>query len=179
MTVLSLDSSWALLISTVHALCWTIYVGGAICMELVLRYAQNFMRPSQIAVVCQHSGVRYRWWSFFCLLGLLVTGIPLALMHPSPFDPSTRYGLTIWFLCTLWIVQMGILGLLSLRIHPDMHARLTSDMSSEEMQRERARVGVAITRMDSTVRLELACAILALFAGSILHLDSAGGTTGS
>lgn len=177
--MLAPEATWPVLLSTVHALCWAIYVGGAICMELVLRYAQNFMKPSQIAVVCQYSGIRYRWWSLFCLAGLLITGILLAIAQPAPFDPSTRYGLVVWILCALWIAQMLILGLLSLRIHPDMHARLTSDMTPDEMHRERARVGVAITRMDRTVRLELGLAILAMFAGSILHLDSVGATTGS
>ncbi|MBD3647393.1 MAG: CopD family protein [Pseudomonadales bacterium] len=174
-----LEPPWIVLLSTAHVLCWAVYVGGAITMELVLRHAQQYMKPSQIAVVCQRSGKRYRWWSFYCLLLLMATGLLLAQQHPAPLDPSTAYGLTVWMLCGLWILQLAILGLLSLRIHPDMHARLTSDMSPEEMQRERARVGVAITRMDRTVRIELFCAIAAMFLGTILHLDSMGTTTGS
>lgn len=176
---LVLDMSWVVALSTVHALAWSVYVGGAVCMELLLRHAQNYMKPSQIAVVCQHSGKRYRWWSFYCLLLLLVTGIPLAMQHPAPFDPTRIYGLAVWSLCGLWVIQMIILALLSFHIHPAMHARLSSDMTPEEMARERARVGVAITRMDRTVRVELFCALLALFAGSVLHLDSVGATTGS
>lgn len=176
---LVLDTSWVVALSTVHVLAWSVYVGGAVCMELVLRHAQNYMKPSQIAVVCQHSGKRYRWWSFYCLLLLLVTGILLAMQHPAPFDPTRVFGLVVWSLCGLWVIQMSILGLLSFHIHPAMHARLSSDMTPEEMARERARVGVAITRMDRTVRVELFCALLALLAGSVLHLDSVGATTGS
>ncbi len=179
MTGLILAPPWVTVLSTVHVLCWSIYVGGAICMELVLRYAQNYMKPSQIAVVCQHSGKRYRWWSFYCLLLLMISGILLAQTQPAPFDPSTKYGLIVWFLCVLWVIQLAILGVLSFRIHPDMHARLTSRMREEEMRIERARVGVAITRMDRTVRLELACALVALFAGSMLHLNGAVTTPGS
>jgi len=170
------ESTWLVLLSTVHVLAWCIYVGGAICMELVLRYAQTVMKPSQIAVVCQHSGKRYRWWSLLCLIVLLATGIPLALQHPAAFDPTTARGMTVWILCGLWIVQMAILGILSLRIHPDMHARLTTDMTPEQMQAERARVGVASVRMDRTVRLELFCAIAAMLAGSFLHLDTVAAT---
>lgn len=170
------ESAWSVLLSTAHVLAWCIYVGGAICMELVLRYAQTVMKPSQIAVVCQRSGKRYRWWSLFCLIALLATGIPLALQHPAAFDPTTARGLVIWILCGLWIVQMTILGILSFRIHPDMHARLTTDMSPEQMQAERARVGVAIVRMDRTVRFELFCAIAAMLAGSFLHLDPVAAT---
>jgi len=43
------------LLSTLHALAWSIYVGGAICMELILRHAQQFMKPSQTAYVCEFS----------------------------------------------------------------------------------------------------------------------------
>lgn len=160
------------LLSVAHVLAWAVYVGGAITMELVLRHAQDFMKPSQIAHVCQYSGKRYRWWSFFCLVILLATGVPLALQQPGSFDYTTPRGMIVWFLCAVWVVQMGVLALLSFRIHPAMHARLTADMSPEQMTRERQRVGVAIQRMDRTVRTELAIALVAVFAGSALHLDS-------
>lgn len=179
MTALSLSPLWSTVITTLHALGWAIYVGGAITMELVLRYAQDFMRPSQTAVVCQFSGKRYRWWSFYCLLVLLVTGIALEMTEPMPFDLSTTRGLTVWALCGLWIMQIGVLGLLAFWIHPAMHARLSSDMTGEQMRRERERVGVAIKRMDRTVRLELCIALAAMLVGSFLHIDSIGTTTGS
>ena len=87
-------------------------------------------------------------------------------------NPGSIAGFTIWALLALWMVQMAILGVLSFRIHPDMHARLTSDMTPEQMQVERARVGEAIVKMDRTVRIELACALVAVFLGSIAHLNT-------
>lgn len=169
MTHMSHQPIWILVVSTVHGLAWSIYVGGAICMELVLRHAQQFMKPSQVAVVCQKSGRRYRWWSFFCLLVLLVSGILLADHDGASLDPKTIAGFALWALLVLWAVQMFILGLLSFRIHPDMHARLTSDMTPEQMKIERSRVGVAIVRMDRTVRVELLCAVVAVLLGSLVH----------
>lgn len=170
MTHLPHQPFWVLIVSTVHGLAWSVYVGGAICMELVLRYAQKFMKPSQVAVVCQKSGRRYRWWSLFCLLALLVSGILLANRDGASYDPRTIAGFALWGLIGLWAVQMFILGLLSFRIHPDMHARLTTDMTPEQMKIERARVGVAISRMDTTVRIELFCAIVAVLLGSLVQL---------
>lgn len=170
MTHMSHQPYWILIVSTVHGLAWSIYVGGAICMELVLRHAQQFMKPSQVAVVCQRSGRRYRWWSFYCLLALLVTGILLAGHDGASVSPTTIAGLALWALVGLWVVQMSILGLLAFRIHPDMHARLTSNMTPEQMKIERARVGVAIVRMDRTVRVELVCAVIAMLLGSLVHL---------
>lgn len=169
---MTLPIGLVVVLSVLHVVGWSVYVGGAITMELVLRHAQDYMKPSQIAHVCQFSGKRYRWWSFFCLLVLLATGVPLALQQPGSFDYTTPRGMTVWFLCTLWAVQMFVLALLSFRIHPAMHARLTSDMTPDEMKRERQRVGVAIQHMDRTVRTELAIALVALFAGSALHLES-------
>lgn len=159
-------------LSTIHALAWSVYVGGAICMEGVLRYAQNFMKPSQTAHVCEWSGKRYRWWSAVCLTILMATGIPLTFLtglHETP------YLLVVLLLVGLWVVQVAVLVLLTFRVHPDMHARLLPSMSKEEMQVERARVGLAIVRMDRTVRIELAVAVVAMLAGSALHLGRLGG----
>jgi uncharacterized membrane protein len=138
-------------------------------MELVLRYAQQFMRPSQIAVVCETAGHSYRWWSLVALIILMLTGIPLALRQPGAFDVTTTFGLLLWILCGVWLLQMSILALLSFRVHPDMHARSRASMSEQEIQIERQRVGVAIRRMDQLVRVELAGTIVAVLVGAWLH----------
>lgn len=137
-------------------------------MEFVLNYAQQSMRPSQTAVVCEFSGKRYRWWSFLCLLTLLATGGLMAIRSDWTMDSSQ--GLAVILLVVFWGIQMVILGLLTFRFHPDMHARLETWMSEEEMKRERARVGVAIVRMARTVRVELAVAVLAMLTGASLHV---------
>ncbi|MBT4162065.1 MAG: DUF2269 family protein [Gammaproteobacteria bacterium] len=161
------DTYLDVFLSVVHVFAWSIYVGGAICMEFVLNYAQQSMKPSQTAVVCEFSGKRYRWWSFLCLLALLATGSLMALRAGWSLD-STQ-GVAVILLVVFWITQMTTLGLLTFRFHPDMHARLDTSMTQEEMKRERARVGVAIVRMAATVRIELAVAVLAMLTGASLH----------
>jgi uncharacterized membrane protein len=154
----------------IHAMSWSIYVGGSICMELVLRHAQDYMRPSQIAVVCQNSGMKYRWWSLGCLILLLATGVLLAQKHPDSFNAESARGLITISMCVLWLVQILILAFLSFRVHPEMHLRVSSAMTEEQIQKERKRVGAAIVQMDITVRLELGCALLAMLVGASLHL---------
>jgi hypothetical protein len=70
----------------------------------------------------------------------------------------------------MWVVQLLILALLSFWIHPDMHLRVSAEMTAEEIQIERQRVGAAIVNMDITVRVELACAIIAMLMGASIHL---------
>ena len=159
-------------LSAIHALAWSIYVGGAVCMELVLRYAQQFMKPSQTAYVCEFSGKRYRWWSCVCLAVLLVTGVLMALRSGVT---STLYVSVLVLLGGLWVVQVALLALLSFRIHPDMHARLLPSMSAEEVQHERQRVGVAIVQMDRTLRTELVVLLFAVLAGAALHMSRLAG----
>ncbi len=139
-------------------------------MELVLRHAQNYMRPSQIAVVCQNAGKRYRWWSLFCLLGLLATGIPMSVLGGKLAAGGT-YVVLLSGLTLLWLIQMLLLALLSFRFHPEMHLRVSSSMNEGEIKRERQRVGAAIVKMDITVRIELGCVLLALALGAGLHLN--------
>lgn len=160
----------ATVLAAIHATSWSIYVGGAICMELVLRHAQNYMRPSQIAVVCQNAGTKYRWWSLVCLILLLVTGILLAQKHPQSFDTETTRGLITIGLCVIWLMQILILAFLSFRVHSDMHLRVSPSMTAEEIQTERQRVAAAIVHMDITVRVELGFAIIAMLVGTSLHL---------
>tara|TARA_B100002003_G_scaffold187783_1_gene176378 strand:- start:43 stop:531 length:489 start_codon:yes stop_codon:yes gene_type:complete len=157
------------MLSAAHILAWSIYVGGAITMELVLRHAQQFMRPSQVAIVCQAAGRSYRWWSLVALSVLMATGIPMALRQPHAFDASSTFGLLLWVLCGVWLLQVTILALLAVRVHPDMHARMAAGLTEEEIGRERQRVAVAIRRMDRLLRLELAGCIVAVLLGAALH----------
>lgn len=154
------------LLASLHALAWSIYVGGAIVMELVLRHAQASMRGSQVAIVCQRAGHRYRWWSFVCLTLLLVTGVPLA----SPITPGSTQALVVVALGVLWLALVSILALLTFYIHPELHIRVSPSMSEEEVRQERGRVGRAIVRMDITVRIELGLALLAILVGASLHV---------
>lgn len=154
------------LLATVHALAWSTYVGGAIIMELVLRYAQGSMRPSQVAIVCQRAGYRYRWVSCFCLVLLLATGLALA----GPTVAGGPETIVLVALGAVWLALAAILALLSFYIHPEMHIRVSSSMTEEEVRQERQRVGRAIVRMDITVRIELGLAFLAILLGAGLHV---------
>lgn len=157
------------LVSVGHVLGWSVYLGGALCMELVLRHAQDHMKPSQIAIVCASAGQRYRWFSAVALCVLLITGILLVLDRPRGFDVSTSHGVAVWGLCGLWAAQVAILAALSFRVHPAMHLRADATMTAQEIGFERARVGVAIRDMDRLLRAELALALLALAVGAFLH----------
>lgn len=161
-----MDTQLTTLLATVHALSWSIYVGGAIVMELVLRHAQVSMRPSQVAEVCRRAGQRYRWCSCFCLALLLLTGLVLA----RPIVPGSREAIVLMSLGAIWLALALILALLSFYIHPEMHIRVSPSMSEDEVSKERERVGRAIVRMDITVRIELALALCAMALGAVLHL---------
>jgi uncharacterized membrane protein len=157
------------LVSAAHVLGWSVYLGGALCMELVLRHAQNHMKPSQVAIVCANAGQRYRWFSAVALCVLLITGILLVLDRPRGFDVSSVRGVAVWAMCGLWAAQVAILAVLSFRVHPTMHLRADATMTAAQIRIERARVGVAIRDMDRLLRAELALALLALAAGAFLH----------
>lgn len=135
-------------------------------MEFVLRYAQASMRGSQVAIVCQKAGHRYRWWSGLCLALLLVTGIPLA----GPIVPGSNEGIVVMVLGGVWLLLVLILALLSFYIHPELHIRVSPSMSEDEVAEERRRVGRAIVRMDITVRIELGLALLAMLLGASFHM---------
>lgn len=134
-------------------------------MEFVLRHAQASMRGSQVAIVCQKAGHRYRWWSALCLTVLLVTGITLA----GPIVPGSSEAIVVKVLSGVWLLLVLILALLSFYIHPELHIRVSPSMSEDEVKAERGRVGRAIVRMDIAVRVELGLAILAMLLGAGLH----------
>lgn len=155
-----------MLLASLHVLAWSVYVGGAIVMEFVLRHAQASMRGSQVAIVCQKAGHRYRWWSALCLALLLVTGIALA----GPIVPGSNEAIVVVVLGGVWLALVLILALLTFYIHPELHIRVSPSMSEDEVKSERGRVGRAIVRMDIAVRVELGLALLAMLLGAALHV---------
>lgn len=154
------------LVATAHVLAWSVYLGGAIVMEFVLRHAQASMRGSQVAIVCQKAGYRYRWWSCVCLTLLLISGIVLA----RPIVPGSGQAIVVMALGGVWLALVLLLALLSFYIHPELHIRVAPSMSEDEVKEERKRVGRAIVRMDITVRAELGLALLAALLGAGLHV---------
>jgi uncharacterized membrane protein len=171
-------------LATIHVVAWATYVGGAITMEVVLRHAQQYMRTSQVFIVCQRAGERYRWFGLASLMLLGLTGAimvlriddaVLAARDGSPaLSLADAYGRTLLLLAIVWLVLAAIVGHIAFRAHPAMHARQRAGMTEEEVQRDRHRVGAAVRRMNQLLHLELAIALVALLLGASLR---AGGIT--
>lgn len=167
------------LLATLHVAGWAVYVGGAVTMEWVLRYAQRTMPPSQTAVVCKHAGSRYRW---FALAALVVTGVTgvLSLLTIDDGELAGRfsnpelslgdpYGRTLVLLGVAWLVLFAVLSSMAFWLHPAQARRSRPEMTKEEIQAERERVGRAIKRMEWALRTELIVSILAVGLGASLH----------
>lgn len=167
------------LLGWLHTIGWAVYVGGAITMEWVLRYAQRTMPPSQVAEVCKKSGARYRWFGLVSILVVGATGLAMVLRiddaslasragHPelSLADP---YGQTLLLLAIAWAVLLGAVSSMAFWLHPAQAKRSRPEMSKEEVQVERERVGRAIRNMDRVLKLELAVSVVAVALGASLH----------
>jgi uncharacterized membrane protein len=167
------------LISAAHALAWSVYIGGAITMEIILRYAQRTMPPSQVAVVCKNAGSRYRWVGLAALLAIGLTGLLLVLriddaaLAGRPGDPamslSDPYGRTLVLLAVAWVALLAAVSSMAFWLHPAQSKRSHPGMTKDEIAQERQRVGRAISRMNRVLRFELVMAIVAAALGASLH----------
>lgn len=166
-------------LAAVHGVSWAVYVGGAITMEVILRYAQRTMPPSQVGVVCKNAGMRYRW---FALVALLVIGVSgsLMLIRVDDTELAARsgapelslgdaYGRTMLVLGLAWTALLGAVLWMAFWLHPAQRKRSHPGMSDEEIAMERRRIGGAIKRMDRTLRFELIVSVLAVGVGASLH----------
>lgn len=166
-------------IAWLHAMGWMSYAGGPITMEWVLRYAQRTMPPSQVGVVCQRAGHRYRWFSLAALSVTGVTGLLLwrrldnADLAGRPGHPrmslADPYGQTLLALVLIWAILVSLVALMAFWLHPAQARRSRPGMTTEEIQVERARVGRAMRRMELVLRSELVLSIVALALGASLH----------
>ena len=169
----------ATLLATIHVIAWSVYVGGAITMEFILRYAQRTMPPSQIGVVCKRAGGRYRWLALAMLGVIGASGLAMVLetgdsgLRGRLGDPRLSlgdpYGRTLLLLTLAWAVSLALVSLMAFRLHPAQSKRVKHDMSQEEVAAERLRVGRAIRHMELTLRSELVTALVAMALGASLH----------
>ncbi len=160
--------SWSLAAAYVLLLAWSVYLGGALVMELVWRPAQEGLPMSQIGVACRRMGRRYRWIAL-SMLGLIgAVGLPLVLTGDGPLAVSTRHGRTVAGLVACWLVLAALVSGMAFLAHPALHSRTSAGMSPEERERARARVGRSIRRMDVLLRLELGVALVATLLGASL-----------
>jgi len=169
-------------IDWLHAVGWSVHVGGAVTMEFILRYAQRTMPPSQVAEVCKRSGMRYRWFALAALLvvgatgGLMVLRLDDAELAARPGSPELSlgdaYGRTLLLLSLLWCGLVASVSAMAFWAHPAQRRRSSPGMTREEIQVERERVGRAIKIMDRILKSELILSVVALGVGASL---SAGG----
>ena len=167
------------LLGTVHALAWATYVGGALTMDFILRFAQKTMPPSQVGVVCKKSGGRYRWVALGALLVIGLTGLIMVLSTSDSDlagrvgDPrlslSDSYGRTLLLLTITWLLALAAVSAMAFVLHPAQAKRSKPDMTKDEIQAERERIGRAIKRMDRVLRFELYLSIVSVLLGASLH----------
>lgn len=159
---------WAYL----ELLAWSVYLGGALVMELVWRPVQEHLPMSQIGVACQRMGRRYRWLALAMLVVVAVVGLARLPGRESgaSLSPGAPYGRTLLLLAICWLALVGLVTLMAVFAHPALHARMTSSMEEVERDEARARVARAIRRMDRCLRAELIVALVATLLAASLRL---------
>lgn len=145
-------------------LAFAIYLGGAISMELILRFAQADLPGPQTAITCKVSGDLWKW---IALVSLSITGLSVAAMIilTYPVIPNRWYGLAAVGFGASWIALMSILIKMSFRAHPALAFRPDPSMPPEEFAETRQALKRAIRRMDVLLRTELS---IAIFMGACL-----------
>ncbi len=161
--------SWTLLAWYLELLAWSVYLGGALVMELVWRPAQEHMPMSQIGVACQIMGRRYRWVALTMLSVIAATSLTLLPGRaPETLTLSSPFGRTIAALAVCWVLLVALVGSMAFFAHPSLHVRMPSHLDPDGRAAARAEVGRAIRRMDLILRSELVVALVAtLLAASL------------
>lgn len=150
-------------------LAWSVYLGGALVMELVWRPAQEHLPMSQIGVACQVMGRRYRWLALAMLAVIAATGLALLPGRgPGTLTLSTGYGRTVAALVGCWVLLVALVVGMAFAAHPALHARGATELTPEARAAPRAGVGRAIRRMDALLRVELVVALAATLLGASL-----------
>ncbi len=160
------------LLGTAHALAWAIYVGGAITMEWVLRYAQRTMPPSQVGVVCKSAGMRYRWFALGSLAVIGITGLAMLFRldgREHSLSLGGSYGRTMLLLGAAWLLLAATVAAMAFWLHPAQRKRSRPEMSEAEVAAERQRIGRAIKQMDHALKFELVVSVLAVGIGASLQ----------
>lgn len=162
------------LLGALHAIAWATYVGGAITMEWVLRYAQQTMPGSQVGIVCKNAGMRYRWLALACLVVIGITGGLMLLRLDESGLPgrdlslADSYGRTMLLLVITWAGGMAAVLSMAFWLHPAQRKRSLPEMTAEQVAAERQRVGRAIARMDKALKFELVLAVFSIGLGASL-----------
>lgn len=167
------------LLGAMHASAWAIYVGGAITMEWILRYAQHTMPPSQVGVVCKNAGMRYRWLALGCLAVIGASGLAMILrvddgelagrLGSPELSLSDSYGRTLLLLTIAWGLLAATVAYMAFWLHPAQRKRSRPEMSDGDVAAERQRIGRAIKKMDHALKFELVLSVISVGVGASLH----------
>lgn len=166
-------------LATIHVIAWSIYAGGAITMEFILRDAQRTMPPAQIGVVCKRAGSRYRWVALAMLGVIGASGLAMVIdtgdsglrgrMGEPRLSLGDAYGRTLLLLTVAWAISLSLVSLMAFRLHPAQSKRVKVDRTPDEVAAERLRMGRAIHHMELTLRTELLMAFVAVALGASLR----------
>ncbi len=162
-----MSATAGIVVSSIHVASTSLYLGGAITMELLLRHAQRDLPGPQTAVTCQVSGKMWRWWAQGALgLAGVSFFVSAARIASAPAGIVVVYS-GVWFSLFL------ILLVLSYRAHPALARRVPPDAPPEIRARNRQELRKAIARMDKLLRAEL-CLAAALTFVSSAYLEAIG-----
>lgn len=155
-----------------HALGWATYIGGAIAMEVLWRPAQAHIPASQVNVVCQRMGRRYRWIALAALGVIGASGaVGLLVAQPGTHPPvalTSSYGRTLLAVVAGWGVLVALVATMAVVAHPALHARSAAGLDREQRDAARLAVRRAIRRMDLMLRCELVVALVVALLGASL-----------
>lgn len=158
-----------LVLGFLFTLAWTVYLGGALAMELVWRPVQRDIPPSQTGAMCRWMGRRYRWmglgalglvavtWSTGRALGstvLLASRQTVAAPPPTGGWPALAT-VACWVCLVALVLGMGVL------LHPRSHARWKAGADPATQAAARRRRARSMRFMEVLLRVELAVALSA------------------
>lgn len=161
-----------------HAIAWAIYVGGAVTMEIILRFVQKEMPGPQAGLVCKTAGMRYRWIALAMLVvigatgGIMLLRLDDAELAARPGSPklslADAYGQTMLALALAWALLTATVAAMAFWLHPAQRRRSKPHMTEGEIAAERRRVGRAMSRMEKALRFELWLSLVAMLLGASL-----------
>jgi hypothetical protein len=73
-------------------------------------------------------------------------------------------------LAATWALALAAVSAMAFVLHPAQSRRSRPDMTKEDIQADRERVGRAIQRMDRVLKFELYLSLVSLALGASLHV---------
>lgn len=167
--------NWMVTAAYLHALGVSIYLGGALVMELVLVPAQKAIPPAQAQVMGQKAADRYLIlaWS---ALGLIVASGVMRLYSMGNehflkgerlFD--TMYGRTLFTMMMLWLVLVANGAIMTFVLRPRLAGKMKAQVSAAQVQARQQQMMRAAEHLTLITRIDLAIAFLVALLGASLR----------